>query len=413
MVRDGAHHLVFFSDCAYYAGAEAYVGMLAEAAPANWRLSAMTPEGKAGEGLARRWEKAGVQVARFRPPSWSHPGGWSAIDRQLRSFGGDRLHLNLPSVYDSAYSIPAFLAKRAGYRRVVTTEHLPMVLRARRRMLVKMLTTTAVDAVIVHTAWNRERLAHYHHVPLKKIVIIPNGSAEAPALSREERDRLRAQWGAGAHTRVAAVVARLTERKGHRVLFEALATHALPEWRLWVVGEGEEEGALREQARRLGLADRVDFLGFQENAREIIHACDLLVLPSMMETQPLVITEAMASARPVIATAIYGIPEIVADGVTGCLVPPNEAAPLAQAIGRLLADRDLAERMGRAGRERYERHFTLARMAERTYRVIAGGDPGWESSVSGEAGRTVEQAAREAGRTTEAAAGGVETGRAR
>ena len=94
-------------------------------------------------------------------------------------------------------------------------------------------------------------------------------------------------------------------------------------------------------------------------------------------------------------------------------VPPNEAAPLAQAIGRLLADRDLAERMGRAGRERYERHFTLARMAERTYRVIAGGDSGWESSVSGEAGRTVEQAAREAGRTTEAAAGGVETGRAR
>jgi len=251
-----------------------------------------------------------------------------------------------------------------------------MVLRARRRMVVKIFTTTAIDAVIVHTAWNRERLAHYHHVPLSKIVVIPNGSAEAPAMTAEARGALRARLGvAGAATAV-AMVGRLTERKGHRFLLEALARLArggfAPEWRLWVVGTGEEQEALSAQAARLGLDGRVSFLGYREDAREIIHACDLLVLPSLLETQPLVITEAMASARPVIATAIYGIPEIVADGVSGCLVPAGEEEPLAAALARLITDRALAARMGQAGRRRYEERFTLARMAERTYGVLVG-----------------------------------------
>jgi len=376
MGRQGAHHLVFFTDCAYYAGAEAYIGMLAEAAPPGWRLSAIVPAGEPGELLAQRLARAGAAVRRFRPRAWADPRLWSEVSRLLRRLGGDRLHLNLPSVYDACLSVPARIAKRAGYRRVVSTEHLPMVLRARRRMVVKIFTTTAIDAVIVHTAWNRERLAHYHHVPLSKIVVIPNGSAEAPAMTAEARGALRARLGvAGAATAV-AMVGRLTERKGHRFLLEALARLArggfAPEWRLWVVGTGEEQEALSAQAARLGLDGRVSFLGYREDAREIIHACDLLVLPSLLETQPLVITEAMASARPVIATAIYGIPEIVADGVSGCLVPAGEEEPLAAALARLITDRALAARMGQAGRRRYEERFTLARMAERTYGVLVG-----------------------------------------
>ncbi|MFH1145156.1 MAG: glycosyltransferase family 4 protein [Candidatus Eisenbacteria bacterium] len=375
MRPEGRRHLVFFADCPYYAGAEAYVGMLAEAAPQGWRLSALVPEGDPGELLARRLGAAGVEVLRMRLRAWRHPALWREISALLRQLNGDRLHLNIPSVYDARLSVPAVIAKRLGYERIVSTEHLPMVPRARRRMLVKMLTSRAIDAIIVHTEWNRERLARYHHMPAGKIVVIPNGSPEAPAITPEARRELRRSLGAERDETAIAVVGRLTARKGHRFLLEALSrleADLREAWRLWVVGTGEEREALIEQAARLGIAARVNFLGQRDDAREIIGVCDMLVLPSLLETQPLVLTEAMAAARPVVSTAIYGIPEIVADGVTGCLVPPAEIEPLAQSLARLIRDPDLARRLGAAGRERYEALFTLRQMAERTYRVFEG-----------------------------------------
>ena len=174
------------------------------------------------------------------------------------------------------------------------------------------------------------------------------------------------------------VVGRLTARKGHAYLLEALAQLKRQgieaRWRLLVVGEGEEADALFQLSERLGLAAEVAFLGHREDAREIIGAGDLLVLPSLLETQPLVLTEAMAAGRPVVASAIYGIPEIVADGETGCLVPPGEVGPLTGALARLLGDPTLRARLGAAGRQRYEERFTSRRMAMRTYGILAGND---------------------------------------
>jgi glycosyltransferase involved in cell wall biosynthesis len=80
----------------------------------------------------------------------------------------------------------------------------------------------------------------------------------------------------------------------------------------------------------------------------------------------------MASGRAVLTTAIYGIPEIVADGETGLLVPPGETAPLTAALATIIGDRERREAFGRAGRRRYEERFTLALMGERTYGVLSG-----------------------------------------
>jgi glycosyltransferase involved in cell wall biosynthesis len=306
------------------------------------------------------------------------PRLWVEVGRLLRNIGGQILHMNLPWVYGSCVSVPALLAKLAGYRRVVTTEHLPMVERARKRMILKLLLVPFIDAIIVHTDWNRRILAGKHRMPLGKMHVIPNGSSESPAQSEEKRSALRRDLGLSPGETALVVVGRLTERKGHRFLFDALARLARRSpacaWRLWVVGDGEEEQALKDQAEELGIARQVAFLGHRSDARAIIHAADLLVLSSLLETQPLVITEAMASGLPVVVSGIYGIPEIVADGVTGRLVPPGEVAPLAQAIEELVTDGRMREQMGRAARKRYEEEFTLERMAHRTYEVLEGRD---------------------------------------
>src|SRR5690606_35167317 len=179
--------------------------------------------------------------------------------------------LNLPSSYDGGISSWAWAAKRRGYPRVVTTEHLPMIDRKYRRFPVKFFFTHWVDAAIAIAECNRSLLIGRHGVDADKVRAIPNG-VEAPArLSKETRDALRREWGAGPGEVVLGNVARLTARKGQRTLLQALAL--LPgRFRLVLVGEGEDEEALRGLAEQLGIAGRVHFAGSRSDAASLPQA---------------------------------------------------------------------------------------------------------------------------------------------
>lgn len=115
---------------------------------------------------------------------------------------------------------------------------------------------------------------------------------------------------------------------------------------------------LEHESRSLGLDDRVDFLGHCPNVPELIHDLDVVVCASHEEPFGLCLIEGMACEKPIVATRVGGIPEVVEDGVTGLLVPPGSPGQLAQAVGTLLADPHLRNEMGRAGRDRVLRYFT-------------------------------------------------------
>lgn len=155
------------------------------------------------------------------------------------------------------------------------------------------------------------------------------------------------------------VVASLQERKGHRFLIEAL--HLLQgrgvRAHVLIAGEGPLEVDLRRQAGDLGLAERVHFLGFRTDVRAVVSALDVFCLPSFKEGLSIAVMEAMALRRPVVATDIAGMGEIVHNEMTGFLVPPGEAAPLCAALERLLKDANLRGEMGRAGRALVEGSF--------------------------------------------------------
>jgi glycosyltransferase involved in cell wall biosynthesis len=127
-------------------------------------------------------------------------------------------------------------------------------------------------------------------------------------------------------------------------------------------GDGPERPRLEATARALGIADRVRFLGHRTDVPELLALCDLFVLPSLYEGLPLSVLEAMAAARPVVASAVGGTDEAVVHGETGLLVTPASAASLCEAISSLLADRERAVRMGRAGQARATREFSVDRM---------------------------------------------------
>jgi glycosyltransferase involved in cell wall biosynthesis len=155
-------------------------------------------------------------------------------------------------------------------------------------------------------------------------------------------------------------VGRLIPVKGHLVLLRALAQARarVPELVLELAGQGPLGPALKSYARELGLTDAVRFLGFVTPVQTAIEGASVVVVPSLGEGFGMVALEAMERARPVIASAVGGLPEIVADGETGIVVPPGDAEALADAMVALASDLPRAAAMGEAGRRRAIESFT-------------------------------------------------------
>jgi glycosyltransferase involved in cell wall biosynthesis len=166
-------------------------------------------------------------------------------------------------------------------------------------------------------------------------------------------------------------VAQLIPRKGLNDLIEALASPRLAPCRLQIVGVGPAEPTLRRQVIDAGLQDRVEFLGLVEHVRlpALLRRAELFVLPSHREGLPLALLEAMACGRPVVATSVGGIPDLVQHGVNGWLVPPSQPAELADTLVRALGDRALLANCARAARLTAET-FSWTRIWERYESVL-------------------------------------------
>lgn len=157
-------------------------------------------------------------------------------------------------------------------------------------------------------------------------------------------------------------VGRLAAVKGVPVLFEALKS-VTGDWHLTVIGDGPDRAALEAQAAGLP----VRFLGYrsQSEVAEALEKTDIFVLPSFAEGVPVVLMEALASGVPVVTTQIAGVPELVADGVSGRLVPPGDAEALTKALQALLDDPDSRRRMGAAGQTKVSQEFDIHKEAAR------------------------------------------------
>lgn len=200
-----------------------------------------------------------------------------------------------------------------------------------------------------------------------RIEVVYNGVALDGATPAGLRGRL----GIPDDAPLVGEVGRLCDVKGQRELIEALAK--VPSAHAVFVGVdlergGEYQRELERTAERLGVRDRVVFAGRIEDAGRLLADLDVLALPSWTEGLPLVVLEAMARKRAVVATPVGGTPEVVVDGVTGLLVPPRDPDALADALRRLLADAPLRARMGDAGYERVRARFSADAM---TGRVLA------------------------------------------
>ena len=247
---------------------------------------------------------------------------------------------------------------------VVSTVHSSRIRSDEDRTVLHRL-TPRMDRLIAVSRSIVEKLRHEGR-DTAPITLIHNGVDLERYDHQDPCCTLREEYGLPEDAPIVGVVARLEAEKGHPTLLDAwpAVLRAVPRARLLVVGEGSRREALEEQVAAAGIADSVVFTGRRDDVPAVTAALDVAVLPSYREAQGLTILEAMALSRPVVASNVGGIPEMVEDGVTGLLVPPRDHAALAAAIVRLLTDHPLADMLARAGHDLVHERFCIELMVE-------------------------------------------------
>lgn len=207
-------------------------------------------------------------------------------------------------------------------------------------------------------------------------------------LSLEARREARAKLGFATHEKIVGTVTRLMESKGNRFLVEAASILARNrnDVRVVVVGEGPLRPDLEGQAKELGVEGRVSFLGFQRDVAQVFGAFDVAVFPSLWEGTPLTVFEAMAMGKPIVATSVDGLRDVLRDPDNALMVPPRDASALARTVERVLDEPSLASRLAERAL-RTSRRFDIGifvHKMERLYELIVGryrvsrGRPRWD-----------------------------------
>jgi glycosyltransferase involved in cell wall biosynthesis len=206
---------------------------------------------------------------------------------------------------------------------------------------------------------------------------IPVPEVPDPGVQNAERAQIRQSWGLTDQHRVAVILAHLRPEKNHRRFLRIAKTVAvrLPEARFVIVGEGPERAALERYAHELGVTAVVQFVGFvgdRQEVQRLLRAADVVTLTSdeRVETFSFALLEGMAVGRPIVATRVGSLDEMVIEGETGHLIPVENEAAFADALSRLLADRVTAAAMGEAGRRVVRQRFTADQMVRAYERLF-------------------------------------------
>lgn len=311
---------------------------------------------------------AGIRVVDFDRSSRHDLRSWARVIAFLRRERIDVLH-----AHKHGSNVAGTIVGRAARVPVIVAhEHTWSYEGQRLRVLLdREIVGRGSDAFLAVSREDRRRMIEIEGVRPEKARFLPIGIATPPPPSGRD---LRAELGIPGDAPVVGTVCAMRKQKALEVLVRAAAelAPAYPGLRVLIAGAGPEEEGLRALARELGVEDTVRMLGFWRPADvpDLLAALDVAVNTSDFEGSPLGVMEFMEAGVPVVATSVGGVPDLIDDGVHGLLVERRDHRGVADAIARLLRDRELAARLAEAGRERRRAEFdvdTTVRSLERLY----------------------------------------------
>jgi len=374
---DRTPSVLLFTDSNVFAGTEQHILTLARALR---RLGVGAMVGCPSPAiLSDRARDEGLPVLTIQKQGFVDFQAAGILRREMGSGTFSLVH-----AHNSRTALAAAIAIRTvSHARLVMTQHFLTPSHASRRGVARHLFRLAhkwMNSRVAHfiavSEEAKRRMVEREGVSPERITVIPNGIAPELTRLRNPLD-VRREIGIGEQAPLAVCVSRLEKEKDVGTLVQAMAEvrRELPDAMCVIVGDGSQRPALESLTRQEGLSDAVRFAGHLPDALSVIGAGDLLVLPSAVESFGLVVLEAMALGKAVIATDAGGPREIVLNGETGLLVPPQNPPAIAKAMLRLLSDRQEAQAMGEQGRRRFLERYTAERMARETievYRRVLG-----------------------------------------
>lgn len=287
---------------------------------------------------------------------------WMRLERFLRRERIDVLHTHKfgsnvwGALVASAARVPIVIA----HEHTWSYEGQPL-----RRFLDRELIARRADRFLAVSRADQRRMTEVEGIDPSLTGFIPIGIRSSPEDS--VRHDVRAELAIPADAPVIAAVGILRPQKAFEVLIRAVAqlAAARPGLQLLIAGDGPERAALERLIAELGLRENVKLLGMRQDVPDILRAADLAACSSNFEGSPLAVMEYMDLGKPIAATAVGGIPDLIESGVHGLLVPPRDPEALAGAIGELLADPARARQMGERARERRRAEFEIAAVISR------------------------------------------------
>ena len=233
-----------------------------------------------------------------------------------------------------------------------------------------------VDRFVAVSEVLRKTLIDQHKIPEGKVVKIYNGIEIEEYRPngkevRSQKSEVRREFGLAKNVSVIGAIGRMVWQKGFKYLIQAIPdiVRDVPDAKFLFVGDGPLRERLEALSKELRVRDNLIFTGFRSDIKEILSAIDIIVTPSLLEGFPMITLEAMAMAKPIIATNIDGITEQITNGVNGILVPPKDPSALAKGIIKVLNDKELAMTMGLSAREKVEQEFSVEKMVTETEKV--------------------------------------------
>jgi len=233
-----------------------------------------------------------------------------------------------------------------------------------------------VDYFLVVSSVLKENMIEVHGIPPDKIIKIYNGIETdyyKPVGNEEMRYKIRREFAVNDSDILIASLGRLVWQKGFEYFLHAIPEilREIPDARFILVGDGPLRPELERLAVELGEGDKIIFAGYRSDVRDVLAALDIVVIPSVLEGFPMITLEAMAMAKPIVAAKIDGITEQITDGINGILIPPKDSSAIAQAIIRLINDRESGKKLGLAARKKVEQEFSVEKMVSETEKVYS------------------------------------------
>jgi sugar transferase (PEP-CTERM/EpsH1 system associated) len=267
----------------------------------------------------------------------------------------------------TAFFYGVIAGKVAGVPAIVYTEHARDVFPNVRVKIADKILSLFTDKVIVVADFLKKNLVRYERFNPSKIMTIYNGIDEARFRLKKEPAEIKRELGIPAFNRIIGIVARLDPIKNHKSLITAMHTviKEFPSTALLIIGDGPLRDELVSFVRERRLEEHIKFLGIRNDVPRLLSVLDIFVLCSVSEGLPLTLLEAMAAGKPIIATNVGGIPEVVDHNSNGLLIPPDDTEALSDAIVELLRDREKAGKLGMMAKRKFESNFSLSTMVKK------------------------------------------------